>query len=79
MKKIILSLVMIGFAVAVQAGGGKECTDNKACTSTKVTKVSTSTSCCPSTQVTKTSTCKGKQVVQSPKGAEQSVRLMASR
>jgi len=76
MKKIILSLVMIGFAVAVQAGDGKECTSNKTCTSTKVTQ----TSCCSSTQVTKTSTCKGKQVVQSPKGAEQSVRfLMASR
>jgi len=75
MKKFILSLVMVGFAVAVQAGDSKECTGNKTCTATKVTQ----TSCCSSMNVTKTSTCKGKQVVMSPKGAEQSVRLMASR
>ena len=75
MKKFILSLVMVGFAVAVQAGDGKECTANKTCTATKVTQ----TSCCSSMNVTKTSTCKGKQVVMSPKGAEQTVRLMASR
>jgi hypothetical protein len=77
MKKLILSLVMVGFAVAVQAGEGKACAskDKAACSSTKLTEAG----CCSSTSVTKTSTCKGKQVVMSPKGAEQSVKLIASR
>jgi hypothetical protein len=82
MKKFILSVVVLGFAVAVQAGNGKECASSKTCTKTEVTKVSKSncSSATACSSVTKTSTCKGKQVVMSPKGAEQSVRfLVASR
>ena len=76
MKKIILSVLMIGFAVAVQAGDNKTCTKS-ACSETKTTQAS----CCSS--MTKASTCKGSEVRQtlmSPKGAEQSGKfLVASR
>jgi len=72
MKKLILSLVVVGLTAAVQAGEGKTCTGSKTCTATKVTE----SSCCSSMKVTKTSACKGKQVVMSPKGAEQSVSFL---
>ena len=73
MKKIILSVLMIGFAVAVQAGDNKTCTKS-ACSETKTT----SASCCSSTSMTKATTCKGstRQTVMSPKGAEQSGKLL---
>jgi hypothetical protein len=84
MKKLILSFVFIGLAVAVQAGdtkacAGKDktaCADKTACTATKVSE----TGCCSS--MTKATTCKAtakSYAVQSPKGAEQAPRLLASR
>lgn len=77
MKKIILSVLMIGFAVAVQAG------DNKTCTKTACSETKTTQAACCSTSMTKASTCKGsavRQTLMSPKGAEQTGKfLIASR
>ncbi len=77
MKKLILSLVVVAFAVAAQAGDSKTCTakDKTACT----TKTSTS-GCCSTAQAT--ACCKGaaaRQTYMSPKGAEQAPKLIASR
>jgi len=77
MKKFILSVGLVAFAFAVQAGDTKACAgkDKAACSATKVSTAS----CCSSA---KEVTCKGtagKQTVMSPKGAEQAPRLIASR
>ena len=77
MKKLILSLVVIGFTVAVQAGDTKACAgkDKTACTATKVGEGG----CCSS--MTKATTCKGsqtRQVLMSPKGAEQAPRMLVA-
>jgi hypothetical protein len=74
MKKLVLSVVFAGAALAVQAGGDKCCGD---CSSTKVqTSTQTSTDakdqCCMSKQTTKTKAGKSKElaskpVLQSPK------------
>ena len=73
MKKLILSILFVGFAVAVQAGDAKTCTgkDKAACCST--TKVSDA-GCCSSAKGT---TCKAapvKMALLTPKGAEQARR-----
>jgi len=78
MKKLILSFVFLGLAIAVQAGDTKACAgkDKAACSATKVSE----TGCCSS--LTKATTCRASQAklaVQSPKGAEQAPRLLASR
>ena len=79
MKKLILSVALMAFAVAVQAGDAKTCAKDKAaCSTTKVstTKVSDG-GCC-----SKTTACQSapsRQTLMSPKGAEQAVKLIASR
>ena len=92
MKKLILSLTLVAFAFAVQAGD-KECAgkDKAACSATK-TATSNKTACsADKTACTmKTSdagcchgtACKGtptRQTLMSPKGAEQAPKLIASR
>jgi len=69
MKKLILSILFVGFAVAVQAGDAKTCTgkDKAACSATKVSDAG----CCSSAKGT---TCKAapvKLALLTPKGAEQ--------
>ena len=69
MKKLILSILLVGFAVAVQAGDAKTCAgkDKAACSATKVSDAG----CC---SMAKGTTCKAapvKLALLSPKGAEQ--------
>jgi hypothetical protein len=74
MKKIILSVVLLAFAVAVQAGDGKCCqakdTSKPSCCATKTSMEAKSTSC-PLTAAKSTSKAKPvKQVaLLSPKAA----------
>ena len=84
MKKLILSLVIVAFAVAVQAGDSKACAgkDKTACTAktscsadkTACTMKTSDAGCCHGT-TTKAS----RQTLMSPKGAEQAPKLIASR
>jgi len=72
MKKLILSILFVGFAVAVQAGDSKTCAgkDKAACSATKVSDAG----CCSTAKGT---TCKAapvKLALLSPKGAEQARR-----
>ena len=80
MKKLIASLVLISFAVAVQAGDSKTCVGkDKACCATK-TSTAADSGCCSMTKGTTCKAVQAKQVLRSPKGAEQAPRmLMASR
>ena len=78
MKKLIVSLVLMSFVVAVQAGDSKTCTakDKAACSA--ITKTSTGDSgCCA---MAKGTTCKSAQtkVLMSPKGAEQAPRMLVA-
>jgi len=76
MKKLIVSIVLISFAVAVQAGDSKTCTANKsACCATKTSTANSS--CCA---MAKGTTCKSAQakVLMSPKGSEQTTRMMVA-
>jgi len=78
MKKLILSLVIVAFAVAVQAGDSKACAgkDKTACSADKTacTMKTSDAGCCHGT-ATKAS----RQTLMSPKGAEQAPKLIASR
>jgi hypothetical protein len=77
MKKLIVSIVLMSFAVAVQAGDSKTCTakDKAACSTTKTSTADAG--CC---SMTKGTTCKSAQtkVLMSPKGAEQTPRMMVA-
>lgn len=73
MKKIILSLTLLGFVAAVQAENAKPAQNDKPACCAKV-KVSTADKAeCPMAKQVKAGGCKenAKQVVQSPKGFEQ--------
>jgi hypothetical protein len=88
MKKLILSLTLVAFAFAVQAGD-KECAgkDKAACsktaTSNKTACSADKTACTMNTG--NSSCCQGtacketRQTLMSPKGAEQAPKLIASR
>jgi hypothetical protein len=69
MKKLILSSMMLAFALAVQAGDTKTCTDSKAacCSQSKGTQ-QTKASCCSGMKMTSKET-PGKQALLSPKAA----------
>lgn len=69
MKKLLLSVVFAGAALAVQAGGDKCCGD---CSSSKVQTSTETKSCCASKETTKTTKASKKElaakpVLQSPK------------
>jgi len=72
MKKLILSVLFVGFAVAVQAGDAKTCTgkDKAACSATKVSDAS----CCSSAKGTTYKAAPVKMALLTPKGAEQARR-----
>jgi hypothetical protein len=77
MKRVIVSIVLMSFAVAVQAGDSKTCTKDKAaCCATKTSTTSES-GCC---SMAKGTTCKSAQtkVLMSPKGAEQAPRMLVA-
>jgi len=76
MKKLILSLITIGFAVAVQAGDNKNCTakEKAACATTKVSE----NSCCQSVKATTCKSAQTKAVLMSPKGAEQAPKMLVA-
>jgi len=77
MKKLILSVVVTAFAVAVYAGEGKSCADKEGSCCSAKTKTSqqvkgecpmakqTAASCCSETAKTKTTVAK--RILQSPK------------
>jgi len=75
MKKLILGLMVTAFAVAVQAGEGKECKDKAACGDKAKAKTISSaqakaacaekSACCSEAKPSV-----AKKVVKSPKGAE---------
>ena len=66
MKKLIVSLMVTAFAVAVQAGGGKECKDKAACADQAKTQAKADcgdkTACCAGAKPTV-----AKKVLMSPK------------
>ena len=73
MKKLILSSILIAFAVAVQAGDSKTesktCTGQSACCSkAKSTEQTKATGCCSGMKMTSKET-PGKQALLSPKAA----------
>lgn len=66
MKKLILSVMLVAFAVAVQAGDAKTCNKDKAACDKKE---QVAKSCCPLSgdkQAKKTCTKEGKQTVSKP-------------
>lgn len=74
MKKLILGLLVTSFAVAVQAGEGKECKDKAPCgDKAKATTTAQAKAACG---VEKSACCNeakptvAKKVLKSPKGAE---------
>src|SRR5437016_1591017 len=71
MKKLILSSIMLAFALAVQAGDTKTCQDKDAkaacCSKTKATE-QTKAACCSGMKMTSKET-PGKQALLSPKAA----------
>jgi hypothetical protein len=75
MKKLILSLALFAFAIAVQAGDNQTCTGNKSACCTEKTKMHTDAGCC--TMKTKATASKStanapmKLALMSPKAAEQ--------
>lgn len=75
MKKLILSLALVSFAIAVQAGDDKACAEKgKSACCTQKTKMQTDAGCC---SMTKATACKAtantqvKLALMSPKAAEQ--------
>jgi hypothetical protein len=77
MKKLILSLSLMAFAVAVQAGDAKPSTENGACCASKTQAKGT----CPMANQAKASgaCCKeapGKQALLSPKAAGEAPRKL---
>jgi hypothetical protein len=87
MKKLILSLVIVAFAVAAQAGDSKACAgkDKAACTANKTSCSADKTACTMKTgdsgccHGTATKATPSRQTLMSPKGAEQAPKLIASR
>ena len=87
MKKLILSLVVVAFAFAVQAGDSKNCTgkDKAACTANKTSCSADKTACTMKTgdagccHGTATKAAPARTTLMSPKGAEQAPKLIASR
>ncbi len=73
MKRIILSVMVMAFAVAVQAGDGKQCTEKQkaACAAAK-TKVSKDEGTCP---LAKSACCAKKQQEAKKDTAKQPVLL----
>ena len=70
MKKLILSLTLMAFAVAVQAGDAKATKENSACCATKASNQAKAT--CPMANQAQGACCKdapGKQALLSPKAA----------
>ena len=80
MKKLILSLVIVAFAFAVQAGDSKACAgkDKAACTADKTacTMKTGDAGCCHGTA---TKAAPARQTLMSPKGSEQAPKLLPSR
>jgi hypothetical protein len=65
MKKLLLSLMLVAFAVAVQAGDDKSCADKACCSKTKAT--ADAKAACPMAGKQAKDAAASKQPIQSPK------------
>src|SRR2546427_12827756 len=76
MKKLILSLVVVAFAVAVQAGDSKTCAgkDKTACTATKTSDAG----CCSMAKGTACKAAPARQTLIRPQRTEQAPKLVTS-